>query len=60
MYQENIWNNEYQNINVARLQWLTSVILATQEAEIGGSWFKASLGKWFVIPYLEHTQHKNG
>jgi hypothetical protein len=34
-----------------RHQWLSHVILATQEAEIGGSWFKAR-------PYLKNTQHK--
>jgi hypothetical protein len=42
-------------------QWLTSVILATQEAEIRRiKVLKASLGKWFVRPYLKNTQHKNG
>jgi hypothetical protein len=34
------------------------VILATQEAEIRGSQFAASLGKQFMIPYLKNTQHK--
>jgi hypothetical protein len=42
----------------ARHQWLTPVILATQEARLGGSWFKASPGKQFMRLYLENTQHK--
>jgi hypothetical protein len=33
--------------------WLTLVILATQEAEIRGLWFKASLGKQFERHYLK-------
>jgi hypothetical protein len=39
-------------------RWLRPVILATQEdpsysGGSGGSWFKASLGKYFLSPYLE-------
>jgi hypothetical protein len=34
---------------------ITSVILATQEAEIRKSWFKASPGKYFTRPYLQNT-----
>jgi hypothetical protein len=33
--------------------WLMPVILATQEAEIRGSLFEASLGKKFMRPYLK-------
>jgi hypothetical protein len=33
------------------------VILATREAEIGGSWFQASPGKEFAKPYHENTQY---
>jgi hypothetical protein len=35
--------------------WLTPVILATQRQRSGGSWFKASPGKWFMSPYLKKT-----
>jgi hypothetical protein len=34
------------------------IILATQEAEIGRSWFEASPGKLFMRPYFENTQCK--
>jgi hypothetical protein len=37
------------------LQWLTLVILATQDAEIRGTRFKVILGG-----YLKNTQHKTG
>jgi hypothetical protein len=43
---------------LARHWWFTRIILATQEAEIGGSWFEASLGKEFKRPYFENTHHK--
>jgi hypothetical protein len=36
------------------------VILATEEAEIGGSWFKVSLEKYLVRPYLEKPFTKIG
>jgi hypothetical protein len=35
------------------LWWLTPVILAAQEAEIGGSQLEVSPGKPFVRPYLK-------
>jgi hypothetical protein len=35
------------------------VILATQEAEIIGSGFNASMGKYFERPYLKLMNHKN-
>jgi hypothetical protein len=38
---------------LARHQWLTPAILATQEQKSGGSQFKSSLGKYFKRPYLE-------
>jgi hypothetical protein len=41
-------------------QWLTPVILATQEAEIRGSQFKASLAKQFARPFLKNTYHRKG
>jgi hypothetical protein len=38
-----------------------TIILAIQKAEIsGGSWFEASLGKYFVRPYLEKPFIKIG
>jgi hypothetical protein len=37
--------------------WLTAVIPATQEAEIGS---KPTLGKQLTRPYLENTHHKKG
>jgi hypothetical protein len=37
-----------------------SLILATQEAEIRRLQFNTSLGKQFLGPYLENTQHKKG
>jgi hypothetical protein len=40
----------------ARHQWLTHITLPTQEAEIGGSRFKASMGKLLVRPYLKKNQ----
>jgi hypothetical protein len=37
---------QFQKQTLAGCQWLTPVILTTQEAErLGGSWFEASLGK---------------
>jgi hypothetical protein len=36
------------------------VVLATQEAEIRGLQFKASLGKELARPYLKKTPHKKG
>jgi hypothetical protein len=40
---------------MARLRWLTPVILATWEAKIRRSWFKVSQDK-----IVENTQHKRG
>jgi hypothetical protein len=40
--------------------WLTSVILATQEAKSGGSQFEASLYKMKGRLYLKNTKHKKG
>jgi hypothetical protein len=37
----------------AELRWLMPVVLATQRQRSGRSWFKASLGKQFVRPYLK-------
>jgi hypothetical protein len=34
------------------------VIPATQEAESGGSWFKASLAKQFKKPYIKRKKKK--
>jgi hypothetical protein len=45
---------------LARCQWLTPVILATQEAETGGSQFKASEGKYFVRPHSKKLITKKG
>jgi hypothetical protein len=36
------------------------IILASQEAEMGGSQFKASLGKWFTRPYLKKKKNHEG
>jgi hypothetical protein len=36
------------------------IILATQEAEKGRPWFEASLGKYFLRPYLEKHITKKG
>jgi hypothetical protein len=41
-YLQNFWNQEHK---FGQVQWLTPVILATQEAEIGGLSFEASPGK---------------
>jgi hypothetical protein len=41
-------------------QWLTPVILATQEAEIRRTKVLSSPGKKFERPYLEKTDHKKG
>jgi hypothetical protein len=38
--------------------WLTPVILATEEAEIGGSQFKASPDKCSGDPISKNTYHK--
>jgi hypothetical protein len=40
--------------------WLTSAILATQEAEIRRIKVEASPGKEFVKPYPRKTHHKKG
>jgi hypothetical protein len=42
----------------ARYQWLTSLILATQESEIRWWQFEASPGKQLSRPYLKKTHHK--
>jgi hypothetical protein len=34
--------------------WFTLIILATQEIEVGGLWFKTSLGKISVRLYLKN------
>jgi hypothetical protein len=46
------------NCLAARHQWLTPIILATPEAEIGSSQFKVSLGKEFLRPYLKNPSQK--
>jgi hypothetical protein len=38
--------------------WFTPVILATQEAETGGSQFEAGPDKQSLRPYLKNTQYK--
>jgi hypothetical protein len=38
--------------NLGWAQWLTPVISASWEAEIGGSWFEASQGKKLARPFL--------
>jgi hypothetical protein len=45
-------------VEFARHWWLSPVILATQEAEIRGSQFKASPGRQFTRPYLKKICHK--
>jgi hypothetical protein len=47
-------------LTIAGRQWLTTVFLATHEAEIRIWRFEASPGKQFVKPYLEKTHHKKG
>jgi hypothetical protein len=44
----------------ARHQWVTTVVLATQEAEIRRTAIELRQGKHFTISYLEKTQHKKG
>jgi hypothetical protein len=47
---------------IAGCWWLMSITLILRRWRSGGSWFKASLGKLFLRPYLEkpitHTQKK--
>jgi hypothetical protein len=51
----------FKNMIRAGHQWLTSVILATQKAEIGRiTRFEASPDKQFMRPYLKNAQHKKG
>jgi hypothetical protein len=50
--------NEYdKNFKLARCQWLTPIIPATQKAEI--KTFKASPGKQFCKSLSRKTPHKN-
>jgi hypothetical protein len=42
------------------VQWLLSVILATQEAEIRRTAVEGQLDTEFVRPYLKNIQHKKG
>jgi hypothetical protein len=46
-----------ENTEAGRRQFLTPVILATQEAEIRRLWFEDSPGKWFVRPCLKNPSH---
>jgi hypothetical protein len=46
--------------NTSRCQWLTPVILATGEVELGGSQYKANPGKMKARSCLKNTQHKKG
>jgi hypothetical protein len=41
-------------------QWLTTVILAAQEARSGGWHLEASWGRKFVRPYIEKPFTKTG
>jgi hypothetical protein len=41
-------------------QWLTPVILATQETEIRRITVQSQASKWFVRPYLKKIHHKKG
>jgi hypothetical protein len=51
---------KFQNTFGTGCWWLMSIILATRRQRSGGSWFKASLGKQFVIPSLEKPITKKG
>jgi hypothetical protein len=53
-----ITEEENKNHLLARSQWLTPIILDTQEQRARGSRFETSSGKQFLRPYLEKTHHK--
>jgi hypothetical protein len=44
--------------NISKCQ--APVANAYKPSYSGESWFQASLGKYFAILYLKHTQHKKG
>jgi hypothetical protein len=51
-YQDNQSTNQTKTAQ-NRCWWLILIILATWEAEIGGSQFQSSPGKLFARPYLK-------
>jgi hypothetical protein len=47
------------HLKLSAVQWLTTVILATQEAEIRRIVLQRHPGGIFTRPYLERTHHKS-